>query len=195
MRAVHLAGGRSPGRVGRASRVLKSIFLTLACASCSADAEDVQRRRVHARWGHGGEAWDGARCPPRWRPLAGPCALERARARVADALDGCAARLTAHACVHPGRCVPGKHPWVATRSRVGRCALSTSLAAARRAVCARARARARVAGALDGCAARLTAHACVHPACRHRRRGRGLMIGRRCVPELKTHTAFEGSQP
>ena len=65
VRAVHLAGGRSPGRVGRASRVLKSIFLTLACASCSADAEDAQQRRVHARWGHGGEAWDGARCPPR----------------------------------------------------------------------------------------------------------------------------------
>ena len=108
-------------RVGRAPRVLKSIFLTLACAS-SADAEDVQRRRVHARWSHGGEAWDGARCPPRWRPLAGPCALERARARVAGALDGCAARLTAHACVHPGRCVPGKQPWVATRSRVGRTA-------------------------------------------------------------------------
>ena len=73
VRAVHLAGGRSPGRVGRAPRVLKSIFLTLACASCSADAEDVQRRRVHAWWSHGGEAWDGARCPPRWRPLAGPC--------------------------------------------------------------------------------------------------------------------------
>ena len=92
-------------------QIVKSIFLTLACAS-SADAEDVQRRRVHARWGHAGEAWDGARCPPRWRLLAGPCALERARARVAGALDGCAARLTAHACVHPGRCVLGKQPWV-----------------------------------------------------------------------------------
>ena len=44
VRAVPLAGGRSPGRVGCAPGVLKSIFLTLACASCSADAEDAQQR-------------------------------------------------------------------------------------------------------------------------------------------------------
>ena len=179
VRAVPLAGGRSPGSVRSSARVLESRTLSMAALLGSRRTLVCILAGAYRGSSHGwrrDREWDGARCPPRWRPLAGLCALERARVLESRALS-MAALLGSRrmlVCILAGVYRGSTHGWRRDREWDGaRCPPRWRPLAGPYAL---ERARARVADALDGCAARLTAHACVHPARRHRQRGCGLMI-------------------
>ncbi len=73
VRAVHLAGGRSPGRVRSSARVLES--RTLSVAALLGALPTLVCILAGACWGstHGwrrDRELDGARCPPRWQYVA-----------------------------------------------------------------------------------------------------------------------------
>ena len=105
VRAVPLAGGRSPGRVRSSVRVLESRMLSMAALLGSRRTLVCILAGAYRRSSHGwrrDREWDGARCPPRWRPLAGPCALERARVLESRALSMAALLGAADDCAPVG---------------------------------------------------------------------------------------------